>query len=266
MKAMFDQTVLAFIQSQAAGRCALSRRLLCFGIPEAKLGDLLADLMVRDRNPLVGTTASEAVLSVRILATGADPLEAARKLDADAATVRERLGPLIFGEDEQTLAGAVAELLTTRRRTVATAESCTGGLLAKNLTDTPGSSVYFLRGFVVYSNEAKVDDLGIPAAFVSTHGAVSEEVARAMALACRRKAASDFAISITGIAGPAGGSKDKPVGLVFIGLASSDSCEIKRVLLGDHLTRAEVRDRACKSALNMLRLRLLEGHQPGLAQ
>lgn len=257
MKVMFEESVWPIIIGQAQGRATLSSRLLCFGIPEAKLGDILADMMVRDRNPLVGTTASEAVLSVRILATAGSATEARRLLEADVDTVRQRLGTFVFGQEEETLQKAVAELLIAQHKAVATAESCTGGLLAKCLTDVAGSSAYFLRGFIVYSNQAKVEELGVPADLIAAHGAVSEEVARAMAEGCRRIAGSDFAISITGVAGPAGGSPDKPVGLVYIGLAAADSCEVKRVLLGDHLTRGEVRDRACKAALNMLRLRLL---------
>lgn len=258
MKLMFEQSVTPVLAKAAAGRCTFLRRLSCFGIPEAKLGDILADMMVRDRNPLVGTTASEAVLSVRILATGADEAEARRLLDADAAAVGERLGAFIFGEEEETLQDAVAKLLIQQRKTVATAESCTGGLLAKCLTDIAGSSAYFLRGFITYSNEAKVQDLGVPADIIAAHGAVSEEVAKALAEGCRRRTGSDFALSITGIAGPSGGSPEKPVGLVYIALASDEPCEVKRVLLGDHLTRNEVRDRACKAALNMLRLRLID--------
>ena len=133
----------------------------------------------------------------------------------------------------------------------------TGGLLAKRLTDVPGSSAYFSRGIVTYSNEAKEALLGVSSEMLAEHGAVSEPVAGAMASACRDTARSDFAMAVTGIAGPDGGNPpQKPVGLVYIALASADGVEARAFRFGEHLTRDEVRDRACKTALNMLRLAL----------
>ncbi len=149
-------------------------------------------------------------------------------------------------------------MLTKHGCTVATAESCTGGLLAKRLTDIPGSSAYFLRGYVTYSNQAKNDLLGVSPDLIAAHGVVSEPVARAMASGCRTLAGADFALSITGIAGPSGGKpREKPIGLVFVGLSDAAGGEMKRLLLGDHLSRPEIRDLACSAALNMLRRRLL---------
>ena len=258
MQAMFNAAVLPRLCAVTGGATTESARLLCFGISEAKLGELLADLMQRGRNPSVGTTASHAILSVRVLSAGGSGEEARRLLQADVAEVRRRLGTTIFGEGEDTLESVVARLLSEQHATIATAESCTGGLLSKRLTDIPGSSAYFLRGYVTYSDAAKVDLLAVSADLVSKHGAVSEYVAGAMALGCRRAAGSDYAISITGIAGPTGGSPpEKPIGLVYIGLARSTGVETLRVLCGDHLTRDEIRDRSCKTALNLLRLRLL---------
>jgi nicotinamide-nucleotide amidase len=258
MEAMFEAAVVPSLPAQKRSACARSTRLLCFGISEARLGELLADLMVHGRNPSVGTTASGAVLSVRLNAHGQDESEAERLLIADAAEIHRRLGRVVFAEGEETLQGAVAKLLVQQGMTVATAESCTGGLIAKRLTDIPGSSAYFLRGFVVYANEAKTDLLGVPSALMEAEGTVSESVARAMASGCRSAADTDFALSITGIAGPTGGNPpEKPVGLVYIGLADNVGVSVRRFLLGEHLSRDEIRDRACKTALNMLRLRLL---------
>ncbi len=259
MKAMFEAAVLPALGTRGGTGCTRSARLLCFGISEARLGETLADLMAAGRNPSVGTTASAAVISVRVNARGGDEAEAVRLLDADAVEIRRRLGQVVFAEGEETLQTAVAKLLARQCKTVATAESCTGGLLAKRLTDVSGSSVYFLRGIVAYANEVKTDLLNVPAKLIETHGAVSAPVAGAMATGCRSAAAADFALSITGIAGPSGGNPPKkPVGLVFIGLVDSASVAVRRFLFGDHLTRGEIRDRACKMALNMLRLRLLE--------
>jgi nicotinamide-nucleotide amidase len=149
-------------------------------------------------------------------------------------------------------------LLKSQGRTVATAESCTGGLLAKRLTDNSGSSAYFLTGYVTYANGAKQGTLGVSSAVLAAHGAVSEEVARAMSVGCRDAARSDFALSVTGIAGPTGGiPPEKPVGLVYIGLAEASGVAVRRFRFGEHLTRGEIRDRACKTALNLLRIALL---------
>jgi nicotinamide-nucleotide amidase len=256
MKAMYEAYVAPRIGHEG-GPCTLSARLHCFGISEAKVGETLADLMARGRNPLVGTTASQAVITVRILASGENGPVARTLLDTDRSEIGRRLGSVVFGEEDDTLHSVVARLLLERRQTVATAESCTGGLLGKLLTDVPGSSAYFLRGYIVYSNEAKRDLLGVPVEMVERHGTVSEEVARHLASSARVRAASNVAVSITGIAGPGGGSQEKPVGLVYIGLAHAEGTEVRRILFGDHLAREEIRDRSCKTALNMLRIKLL---------
>lgn len=259
MQAMFEAGVAPVLADQTAGEGMREGRVLCFGTSEARIGELLGDLMRRDRDPLVGTTASHGVIGVRVAARGDDQSDAETLLAADLAQIRRRLGPAVFGEEDDTLESVVARLLRKCGRTVATAESCTGGLLAKRLTDITGSSTYFLRGYVTYSNQAKCDLLRVPPELIAAHGAVSEAVARAMASGCRTAAGADYAVSITGIAGPGGGSPpEKPVGLVYLGLAQGPEVEVKRQLLGDHLGRAETRDRACSVALNMLRLRLLE--------
>jgi nicotinamide-nucleotide amidase len=258
MQAMFNAAVLPQLNALTAGARAESARLLCFGISEAKLGEILSDLMQRGRNPTVGTTASHAILSIRVLAEGTSAAKARELLQADIEEIRGRLGTIVFGEGDDTLEAVVARMLVDRHKTIATAESCSGGLLAKRLTDISGSSAYFLRGYVPYADAAKVELLGVSADLISRHGAVSEPVAEAMALGCRRAAGSDYALSITGIAGPSGGSPpEKPIGLVFIGLAHSAGVETLRVLCGEHLTRVEIRDRSCKTALNLLRLCLL---------
>lgn len=151
---------------------------------------------------------------------------------------------------------AVGAILASRGLTLATAESCTGGLLAKRLTDVPGSSAYFLQGWVTYANRAKVGLLGIAPGLIEAQGAVSEAVAEAMAVSCRERSGSDLALSITGIAGPSGATADKPVGLVHVGLAWSGGCQVRRFEFGGHLSRASIRERACSRALNLLRRHL----------
>ena len=260
MRAMFEASVQPHVEAMAKGRVCRSVCVRTFGWPESKIAEALGEMMARDRQPRVGTTAAGAQIGVRILAVGGDAEEAEAALAGDVAEVQCRLGEIIYGQDDETLATAVAKLLLradgSARATVATAESCTGGLVAKRLTDVPGSSAYFLRGYVTYANAAKIEQLGVPAEVIDAHGAVSEPVARAMAEGCRRMAGTDYALASTGIAGPGGGTADKPVGLVYIALAGAGGTQARRLLLGEHLTRGEVRDRAAKCALDLLRLEL----------
>lgn len=265
MRDMFHHAIAPVVADLAGGAAALEATLLCYGISEAKVGELLSDLMVRDRNPLVGTAAARGVIGVRILARGGDRTTAESLLARDMREIRRRLGRAVFGEGDDTLERCVGRLLSESRMSIATAESCTGGLLAKRLTDIPGSSSYFVRGYITYSNQAKVDLLSVAVELIAAHGAVSEPVARAMASGCRTGAGSDLALSITGIAGPGGGAPpDKPVGLVYIGLATREEIVAKRLLVGEHLSREEIRDRASSAALNLLRRRLTRSQdQPG---
>ncbi|MCH8969562.1 MAG: CinA family protein [Planctomycetes bacterium] len=150
----------------------------------------------------------------------------------------------------------VAELLKKHNRTVATAESCTGGLIAKLLTDIPGSSEYFIEGVVAYANQAKTRLLGVPTELITEHGAVSQQVAAAMALGCRAKSGADFALSTTGIAGPTGGTPEKPIGLVYIALADEHGCHVEELRLDPTLSRDEIRRHASEDVLRFLETRL----------
>jgi nicotinamide-nucleotide amidase len=257
MRAMYEQAVLPFVQAKARSGALISKTLLTYGWGESDVSERITDLMIRGQNPSVGTTAQDAIIGVRIWAQGRDRAHAQMLLDGTAAEVRKRLGAIVFGEDEDTLQGVVGEILKQQGRTVVTAESCTGGLIAKSLTDIPGSSAYFLQGYVTYSNQAKTQLLDVPAELIESRGAVSREVAEHMAIGCRAASGADYAISITGIAGPGGGTAEKPVGLVYIGLADADGCEVTERRMGDYLTRSEIRDRTRKAALNLLRLKLM---------
>lgn len=264
MKAMFERDVAPALRVHAGEAVILQTVIRTCGAPESQIGQQIADLMVRGRNPNVGTTAADLIIGVRINARGRTPDEARELMRRDADEVRRRLGHVVFGEGDATLQEAVAVLLWSSGRTVATAESCTGGLIARRLTDVSGSSRYFKAGFVTYANDMKTSLLGVPADLLAARGAVSREVAEAMAVGARTRAAADYCLSATGIAGPTGGSPDKPIGLVFLGLSSAAGCVVKDIRLGDHLGRAEIRDRAAKLALNMLRLALLgrDGSRP----
>jgi len=258
MREMFQNSVRPELTRLAGGRAIVSRTLLCYGAGESDIASKISDLMARGRNPAVGTTPQETIIGVRIVAEGASPEEARRLAAETEREVRRRLGDLVFGEDGETLADAVARLCFETGCTVATAESCTGGLIAKSLTDISGSSRYFVRGYVTYSNSSKVELLAVPDELIRTRGAVSAEVAEAMAKGCRLRSGVDYALAVTGIAGPTGGSAEKPVGLVYIALDGPDGCEVRQFRFGEHLERWQVRDRARKAALNMLRLALLK--------
>lgn len=257
MERMFDDHVAGEIAVAARGRAISSRTIYTYGLGESLVGERIADLMRRGRNPEVGTTAQHGVIGVRINAQGADRTEAEALAAADEAEVRRRLGSIVFGRDGDTLASATAALLVARARTVATAESCTGGLVGAMLTEVPGSSAYFLGGAVTYSNAAKSALLRVPPESIAEHGAVSEPVACAMADGARQVFGTDYAVAVTGIAGPAGGSPGKPVGLVYVALSASGGTRSRPMLLGAELPRWVIRHRAACAAINVLREALL---------
>ena len=175
----------------------------------------------------IGYCARPGAVDVRLTASGAT----AEKLVAEAeAVVQKILGESIFGRDDEEIESVVVKLLTQKRKTLALAESCTGGLIANRITDVPGASEVFLGGVVSYANAAKEKFLSVRAETLQSHGAVSEAIAREMALGAREKFNSDFAIAVTGIAGPSGGTAEKPVGTVFIALASASGVEVKKFL------------------------------------
>ena len=208
--------------------------------------------MDRDRNPLINSTVSSGVITLHVVASARTKKQAEQMAQKDVNRLRSLLDDLIFGFDDQTLPEVVGHWLMQHRKTITVAESCTGGLLTKLITDIPGASEYFTHGWITYSNRAKTELLGVPKKLIEKHGAVSEQVASAMAIAARQKAKSDFAIAITGIAGPAGGSKQKPVGLVYISVCDGNDCQTKKCLFS--YTRELIRTRAALTALNMLRL------------
>lgn len=267
---MIESLVLPRLRRDAL-RSVRTRTLHCFGIAESDLAQRLGDLMDRSRNPLVGTTASGGVVSCRLRYEGpASSTEADALLDATERQIRTVAHDFVFGVEKQTLPAVVLEMLRSKDHTLATCESCTGGLLSSMLTDVPGSSSVFVGGFVTYANALKVSLAGVDPSLLAEHavGAVSREVASAMALGTLRKLGVTHAISLTGIAGPSGavpaknGQPAKPVGLVYIALASIDgeasagapAVEVRQfVFMGD---RGSVREWAARSALAMLWQRL----------
>ena len=254
MKQMFEESVLTMLQQVAGKQAIVVLKLKCFGAGESVIAEMLGDMMQRGRNPLVNCTVQYGVVTLQIVATAKNKEKALQMAENDEKSLRNTLGKLVYGTGEQTLAEVVGEKLARNKKTLAVAESCTGGVLAKLLTDIPGASRYFMYGWVAYSNQAKIRELGVPDDLIQKYGAVSEQVAEAMAQGARRKAGTDFAIATTGIAGPTGGSEQKPVGLVYIAVDSDGGCETAHYLFSHD--RDFIRLRAAQTALNMLRLQL----------
>ncbi len=225
------------------------------GVGESAVEDRVKDLM-RDSNPSVAPYAKVGEVHLRVTAKG-DTAEQAEALIAErAALVRARLGDAVYGENDAPLEQAVVELLAARGRTASTAESCTGGLVAQRITDVAGSSAVFVGGVVAYSNTVKTQFVGVPEEMLARVGAVSPEVGRALAEGARAAFGTDYGIGITGVAGPGGGAPEKPVGLVYIAVAYDGGCDVEKAnFIG---SRQIVRHRASQTALNMLRLRVLQ--------
>ncbi len=239
----------------------LSRVLHTFGPGESTVAERLGKLMDRSRNPSVGTTVSNGYVSLRVNARFESVEQARKELEATEAACREALGDLIFGTDEETLPIVVARMLIEKKATVATAESCTGGLLAKLFTDIAGSSAYFKQGWVTYTNESKHKQLGVPLNVIEAHGAVSEEVVREMANGrANCSPMSIMRMAISGVAGPSGGTAAKPVGMVCIALAGKTTTTARTFTF--HGDREMIRDRSAKMALTMLRFAVMENEMP----
>ncbi len=244
-------------RGEEAGSVRRLRRFYLFGISESVFADEVGDWMERGANPLMGVTAKEGVLAVRLVAHAAETPAAEALLAERAAEFTERLGSYIFSEQHSDPALTLGSELIRTASTVTTAESCTGGGIAQALTAVPGISEVFQEGVVAYSNEAKSDRLGVSPDLLLKHGAVSGPVAEAMARGAAERSGADLALSTTGVAGPAGGTDEKPVGLVWFGVhfrGQNFSLEKRWPPVG----RARIRTWATAQAL-MLGLRTLRG-------
>lgn len=232
------------------------------GAPESVVESRIRDLLEAGGNPRLGITAGAGKVSISVLARAepGDPAQAVRDRTVDL--LRERLGELVFGDGGDSLASVVVEALKERGQELCMAESCTGGRLAAAITGVPGASAVFRSGYVTYADEVKASLLAVPEPLLAAHGAVSEEVAAAMAAGARERSGADWAVAITGIAGPGGGSAEKPVGLVWFALAGPDGlawtvCRRQYARGG----REVVQELSVRDALDLLR-RALEGHPP----
>ncbi len=228
-----------------------------FGIGEGMAAEKLADLTGM-ANPTVATYASNTEMFVRVTAKAATPEEAEALCGPVVAGVRERLGDVVYGVDVDNLESVVVAELMKRNLCLSTAESCTGGLLAKRLTDIPGASSVFHMGVVTYANEIKTQLLDVPEAMLQEHGAVSEPVARAMSEGVRRHMGRGLGVGITGVAGPSGGTPEKPVGLIYLALSDGRHTWARRMNPPARVHgRSWLRERAASNALDMVRRYLL---------
>jgi nicotinamide-nucleotide amidase len=246
MKPMFEETVHPYLAGQVAGEggAILVSRILRFtGIGESQIEAELRDLISAQSNPTIAPLAKSAEVHIRIAARAPTRQQADRLIAPIEAEIRSRLG-------QQTLESVVGDLLRQAEKTLAVAESCTGGLIGHRLTNVPGSSDYLLGSLVAYHDHVKIALLGVPADTIATYGAVSAETARAMAEGARRLCAADIGLSVTGIAGPTGATPSKPIGLTYLGLAhSGGTLAEERRLGGDRLL---VKERAAQTALFLL--------------
>jgi nicotinamide-nucleotide amidase len=193
-------------------------------------------------------------VDLRVTVTGTDPAQVQAVTARAYKSLKQRVAPVIYAEGTRTIEEVVGAALVEKGWRLATAESCTGGLLARRVTDVPGASRYFERGFVTYSNESKTQLVGVKAADLEAHGAVSAPVAEQMARGARERARAEIGVGITGIAGPEGGSEEKPVGTVFIGVSSPRGDAVRKYRFAG--TRKTIRERATQTALDLVRREL----------
>jgi nicotinamide-nucleotide amidase len=251
MEPMFEASVLPRLRERAGGAVLRTRVLRIASMGESEVEQLVAPIYKTFSNPRTTILSAPGQVELHFVATAASEAEVERLIEALAVPVRGALGSRIYSEDGRELAEVVGAELKQRGLTIAVAESCTGGLLAARLTEVPGSSAYFERGFVTYSNASKQDLLGVPAQLIAEKGAVDEEVARAMAEGARRTAGTSIGVGITGIAGPDGGSPEKPVGLVWLAIAGAAGDRTRRAQFPGG--RERVRFQATQAALEMIR-------------
>lgn len=256
LKAMFEREVVPRLVALGAGvRVIVHRKINLFGWGESEVEAKALDLTARGRVPEVGITVSEATISFRVSADAETEGEALALIEPTLATIRERYGPLIVGEGDEDVVDALARELRRAGTTIAVAESCTGGLISAALTAIPGISEHFPGGVVSYADAAKVGLLGVSASLIASVGAVSAEVAEAMASGVRDRFGAGVGLAVTGIAGPGGGSPEKPVGLVYLGLATADGAvKSLKLELGPEQPRDVIRRRSAKYAMNWARL------------
>ncbi len=256
LQPMFENFVLPEL-SDLAGDVVFRKRILkVSGMGESAIDEAIAPVYSKYKNVQTGVLFNKSEVEIHLTAQAENEREA-DKINAELAErIVEKLGIAVFSTEGEEMEEVVGRLLAENKKTLSVAESCTGGLIGERLTDISGSSAYFIEGVVAYANEAKIRALAVAPELIEKHGAVSKEVAEAMAKGMRERAGTDYAISVTGIAGPTGGTQEKPVGTVFIGFADETRVKSLHIVLpGD---RYLIRWRASQAALDYLRRQILK--------
>lgn len=254
MKLMFEQSVIPYLKKYTDS-ILVSKTLRTFGIGESLLEEKIIDIIKEQSNPTVAPYAKESEAILRITAKSKTEERANELIDSMVEKIKVRVGEFIYGEGETSLEEEVSKLIVEKDMTIAVAESCTGGLVSSSLINYPGISSVFIEGCITYSNESKISRLGVKKETLDKYGAVSEETAKEMAEGIAKSFNTNIGISTTGIAGPEGGSENKPVGLVYIGIYINGETTVKKFIFnGD---RQGIRLRATKNLLNELRLKVI---------
>ncbi len=259
MKAMMNDFVLPFFEKHKTGLIIRHKTLKTTGIAESFLAEQIGDvhkIFSSDSGVTLAFLPSSLGVRLRITAKANSVNEAENRILDVETKLRNKIEKYIYATGEKELENTIGELLSERKLTIAIAESCTGGLIADRITNVSGSSKYFERGIISYSNKSKVEELGVPLELISQHGAVSREVAEAIALGIRTTSNTDIGISTTGIAGPTGGSPEKPIGLIWIGYSDKDETFAMQFIFNGE--RRIVKERAAQAALELVRRKILK--------
>lgn len=249
LKPMFNESILPYLK-KITDKTVIENTVKLCGVGESAVEDKLHEMMVSTKNPIIAPYAKTGEVHLKITAEAENEDKAKELVEKYKKEIYKQFEKNIYGEDEETLASAVVKLLMKENKTVSFCESCTGGSIASAITDIPGSSVVFGYGAVTYANEAKVKIAGVSEETLAKHGAVSEETALEMAEGIRKLSGSDIGLSVTGIAGPGGGTAEKPVGLVYMGISSEKKSYTKRLMLKGN--RDKIRENTVKKALTEL--------------
>jgi len=256
MESMTEGYILPWLLENLSTTLILSKTLQTTGIGESLILERLGGAEHIDELVQLAFLPSPIGVTLHLSAKSDDTYEAEAQLAEAEGLIRERIGDFVYATGEQSLAEVIARILTNRGKTIAVAESCTGGLVANTFTNIPGSSYFFERGFVTYSNRSKTELLGVPEELVQQHGAVSEEVVRAMAEGARRKAKTDYGLATTGVAGPDGGTPEKPVGTVWVAVADARETVAEKIQVG--YTRETNKMRFAQAVLFLFYKRLMQ--------
>ena len=255
MKPMFEETVRPYLQKKSDS-VLVSKMIKILGSGESAVAEDVKDLMDAQTNPTIAPYAKEVGVMLRVTAKAETEEEALRLITPIEDQIKERLGDNVYATEDIGIEEVVAKLLIEKKLTISTAESCTGGMIASTLINYPGISEVFLEGAVTYSNEAKHKRLGVKNETLDKYGAVSEETAREMAIGIAKTAGTDVSIVTTGIAGPGGGTEEKPVGLVYVGVYVQGEVTIQKCIFNGN--RSRVRLQATMTGLDMLRRILIK--------